>query len=140
MSFLRTLISRRPFHLAQCGQPHKLILIYNSEPDDKVAEALSVRIRDSLRQVHMKVFHTEKIVFSPQVPYTVVITERTLVDGVLQLQHYRPRISEEVHVSNLVERLLTQFGNATRHDALRSSDNLNKNNNDDAKQHEPAGS
>lgn len=98
----------RAIHLTNSVNPHKLILIY-LEHKNKVAMALAERIRRELRQAHLNALQTDQIVYSPQVPYTVVITGRTMTDGVLQLQHFKPKIKEEVHVSNLTERLTLQM-------------------------------
>lgn len=95
----------RAIHLNQCSPPHKLILVY-AEYKSPLTEALAKRVRNELRAVYLNAMETDKIVESPQVPYTVIITEQTLVDGVLHLRHFNPKISEEVHVSQLADRLL----------------------------------
>lgn len=90
--------------------PHKLILVYSEEPQNKVAAALSKRIQKELQDVHLNAWTTDKLVESAQVPYTVIITNRTMSDGVVELQHFNPKIREEVHVSSLTDRLLAQTG------------------------------
>lgn len=98
----------RPLHLNSKALPHKLVLIYLEQQTRKnqVAQALAKRICRELNEVHLNAQQTDKIIESPQVPHTVKITERTLSDGVLLLQHFKPKIDEEVHVSQLRERLL----------------------------------
>lgn len=88
------------------------MLIY-SEYASKLSGALTKRIQDELRAAHVTALQTDKIIDCPQVPFTVVIKERTMEDGVLELQHQKPRIREEVHVSDLTERILLQTGFAT---------------------------
>lgn len=87
----------------------KLILIY-SEYQSKLSEALSKRIQEDLKAAHMVALQTDKVIDCPQVPFTVVIKERTMEDGVLELQHQKPRIREEVHVRDLTGRILLQTG------------------------------
>lgn len=94
----------------------KLILIY-SECQNKLTGALSKRIQDELRTANMIALQSDKLIDSPQVPFTVVIKDRTLEDGVLELQHQKPRIREEVHVSDLTERILLQTGAITTREA-----------------------
>lgn len=108
---LGSLISRsfRGIHLNRTSNPHKLILVY-LEHRNKLARALSERICHELREAHLNAQPTDKMVESPHVPYTIVITERTMLDGVARMQHYKPRIYEEVHVSDLKERILQQMG------------------------------
>lgn len=93
-------------------EPKKLILIYLDQTADKniVLKALSNRIKKELHQIHLNALETDKLIQSPQVPYTILISDRTLFDGVVLLKHFEPRINEEVHVSNLTERLLLQTG------------------------------
>lgn len=86
--------------------PHKLILIY-LENRDRVAQALAKRICKELQEVYLNARETDKLIDSPQIPYTVVITDRTMFDGVIGLRHNKPKITEEVHVSNLKDRLLS---------------------------------
>lgn len=94
----------------QSSLPRKLILVY-SEERNKISEALARRIQRELRAAHLNAHvETDSRVVSAQVPYTVVITRRTLEDGVLDLEYQNPKIREEVHVSNLTERLLHQTG------------------------------
>lgn len=98
-------IVRRFIHLNKHPvPPHKLILIY-TEHKDKVSTALAKRLLKELRDSHLNVHQTDKPVHSSQVPYTITITRRSMVDGVLQLRHYKPSISEEVHVTDIKSRL-----------------------------------
>lgn len=90
----------------------RLVLIY-SEYKSKLSGALSKRIQDELKAAHITALQTEKIIDCPQVPFTVVIKERTLDDGVIELQHHKPKIREEVHVSDLTERIQLQTGITT---------------------------
>lgn len=101
----------RKFYTCQAPSPRKLTLIYQ-EYKDRVSDALSQRIQRELQEVHLNAFTTDRLIISPQVPYTVIITQRTMSEGIIDLQHFRPRIREEVHVSNLRERLLVQTGAA----------------------------
>lgn len=94
----------RLIYTNQATTPRKSILIY-AEHRNQVAAALARRIRSELRSIFLNACETEKLVESPHVPCTVVITERTLVDGVLILHHFKPKIKEEVHVSKVAERL-----------------------------------
>lgn len=100
-------LCNRAIHISQSCTPHKLILIYTRHKSP-ITEALAQRVRKELRAVYLNALETDKIVQSPQVPYTVVITDRALVDGVLHLRHFHPRITEEVHVSQLTDKLLQQ--------------------------------
>lgn len=84
-----------------------------SEERNRVSEALAKRIQSELRQAYLNASETDKLIDSSQVPFTVIIKARTLIDGVLELQHFNPKIREEVHVSNLTERLLLQTGAVT---------------------------
>lgn len=96
---------RRCIHLNKPPvPPHKLILIY-PEHKDRVSNALAKRLLKELSDLYLNVFETEKPLYSSQVPYTITITERTMVDGVLELRHHKPTISEEVHVSDIKSRL-----------------------------------
>ena len=61
----------------------------------------------------MNAQQTDKLILSCHVPYTIVITERTMFDGVLKLKHFTPRVDEEVHVSDLRDRILHQMGSVT---------------------------
>lgn len=110
--------SLRLIHTQNSKVAHKLILIYQQHKS-QVTEALARRIQSELRQVHLNALETDKLIASSHVPYTVVITERTLVDGVLELLHHNPRVKEEVHVSSLTDRLLMQSGST----ALRCTSN-----------------
>lgn len=92
----------------QSSIPRKLILLYQ-EDKSELAGALSQRIKKELKEVYLTAHETDKIVDSPVVPYTVIITSRTLVDGVLLLQHNNPKIREEVHVSDLKQKLMLQI-------------------------------
>lgn len=98
----------RSIHLNRSASTHKLILVYLEEQtkENKIAQALAKRICNELNEAHLNVQQTDKIIKSPLIPHTIRITERTLTDGVLLLQHYKPSIDEEVHVSQLKERLL----------------------------------
>lgn len=84
--------------------PHKLILIH-AEHNDQISGALAKRLLKELRDSHLNVRQTDKPVHSSQVPYTITITARTMIDGVLELRHYKPSISEEVHVTDIKSRL-----------------------------------
>lgn len=102
----------RKFYTSPSLNPKRLILVYLEERS-KLSEALAKRIQNDLRKVHLNALETDKIVQSSQVPYTVIINKRTLIDGVLELLHYNPNVKEEVHVSNLTEKLLLQTGSIT---------------------------
>lgn len=97
----------RVIHTNHSFKPHRLILIYREEKG-KLTEALAKRIQHELRQAHLNAMETDMVVESAKVPYTIIISRRTLSDGVLYLQHYSPKIKEEVHVSNLTEKILQQ--------------------------------
>lgn len=113
----------------------RLILIYiDNKPqqtadDDnsnemKILSTLSKRIKKELNQVYLNALETDKLIESPQVPYTVIITQQTLFDGILKLKHFEPKINEEVHVTQLTDRLLLQTGaTALRcyHETVRST-------------------
>lgn len=99
---------QRTLYTSQSSTPRKLILLYLEEKNE-VLEALSNRIQQELKQVYLTALKTDEIIQSPQVPYTVIINKRTMIDGVLELQHYIPDIREEVHVSNLVNRILLSY-------------------------------
>jgi hypothetical protein len=107
MTFLASFITRS-FHLNATASPHKLILIYLEQQtkESQIARALAERICKELNEAYLNAQQTDKIIESPQVPHTVKITERTLFDGVILLQHFKPRIDEEVHVSQLKDKLL----------------------------------
>lgn len=79
----------------------KLVLIYIEAKPSKLVEALAERIQRELRESQVFSSRVDKIMHSPEAPYTVVIDDRTLVDGIVRLKHYRPKIYEEVHVSDL---------------------------------------
>lgn len=95
----------------KCTQlvPRKLILIF-PEYRNRITEALAVRIQRELKSVYLNAMQTDKLIESAHVPYSIIINKRTLQDGVLELKHFDPRIKEEVHVTNLKERLLLQTG------------------------------
>lgn len=102
-------ILRRALYTNQHLTPHKLILVYTEERNE-LSKALVLRIQKELRDVYLNAMETDRVIDSSQVPFTVFITKRTMMDGVVELQHYNPKIREEVHVSNLTERLLLQAG------------------------------
>lgn len=106
----------RYLYTNQSTNLRKLVLIYQEEKG-ALAAALAQRIQRELKEAHFHAMETDTLVDSAQVPYTVIITNRTLSDGVVHLKHFKPKINEEVHVSNLTERLLLQAGAVT----LRSS-------------------
>lgn len=93
------------FHLNYTSNPHRVILIY-LEHKSKLTQALSERICRDLRDVHRYAQLSEKIIDSPYVPFTIMVTERTLQDGVVMLRHFNPRISEQVHISDLKDKIL----------------------------------
>lgn len=98
----------RFFSTNQSATPRKLILLYQEDKTEH-SKVLSQLIEKELKKVYLTAYETDKIVESSQVPYTVIITSRTLVDGVLLLQHYNPKIQEEVLVSDLKRKLLLQM-------------------------------
>lgn len=57
----------------------------------EVAQALANRIRNEVGQVQ------------PGAP-SITITDQTLFDGIVKLNHFRPKVTEEVHVANLSEK------------------------------------
>lgn len=101
LRFMRTFFTNQPV------VDRKLILIFAQE-DNQLSQALADRIKRELRQVNLNAFKTEKLIYSSQVPYTVIITKETLKDGILKLQHHNPKQCEQVHVSDLPERLLLE--------------------------------
>lgn len=97
----------RKLFTSQSSTFRKLILVHLDVKEEiEVARALANRIQSELRASHLNVSQTNELIESSQVPYTIVITDQTISDGVLKLKHYQPRITEEVHVSNLKDRLL----------------------------------
>lgn len=134
---LSTRIAARWIYLNRTSNPHKLILVH-LEHRSKLAQALSERICHELREVHLNAQQTDKIIESPHVPYTVVITERTLFDGVTRLQHYKPRIDEEVHVGDLRDRILQQMGSVTFRGPTTGLANIGPTKIDPANVHRPA--
>lgn len=102
----------RTFYTSQTIVSKKFILVYLEEKNE-LSEALARRIQRDLKENYFNAQEIDKIIQSSQVPYTVIINKRTLTDGVLELKHYNPDIKEEVHVSNLIERLLLQTGSVT---------------------------
>lgn len=97
----------RSLYTNQSLAPRKLVLLYQADKSE-LSNALSQHIKHELKEAHLTAFETDKLVDSPQVPYTIIITDRTMVDGVLLLQHQNPKIQEEVHVSNIKQKLLQQ--------------------------------
>jgi len=98
-------IISRGFHLNKKINPNKLILIYQ-EHKSQISDALAERICTELRESHLNAHPTDAIIHSTHVSYNIVITDRTLTDGVLKLVHFKPRVCEEVHVSEILQRLL----------------------------------
>lgn len=98
----------RSLYTCQLLPPKKFILIYLEERS-KLSEALAKRIQNDLKENDLNAQETDKIFESSQVPYTIIISKRTLIDGVLEVKHYHPSVKEEVHVSNLVNNLLNNF-------------------------------
>lgn len=69
-----------------------------------VSQTLAKRIEADLKSAHFQVSQINKLNEAPKA-FTVIITDRTLEDGVLKLQHIFPNLAEEVHVSDLRDRL-----------------------------------
>lgn len=107
-----TKVFRRHFHLNNKHSPHKLILVHQ-DYRNQLTEALARRICEELRRSHLHAHQTDMIVQSSQVHYNVVITERTLNDGILKLMHHKPKIAEEIHVSDLLKRITPQWSDST---------------------------
>lgn len=99
---------KRSLFTNQSATPRKLILLYQQDKTE-LSQALSQRIKKELKEAYLTAHEIDEIFDSPQVPYTVIITNRTLVDGVLLLQHYNTKIREEVHVSDLKQKLVIQI-------------------------------
>lgn len=83
--------------------PRKLLLIHIENKDCDLISALATRIKKELKDAHINVQETDRFIDSPFVPLTIIIKTKTLQDGILELQHNRPRVKEEVHVSHLVK-------------------------------------
>lgn len=106
------LLLARKIYTNQPSIPRKLILVYlDVNNDTELAIALARRIETELKAVHLNVSQTDKLINSAHIPMTVVVTDQTMIDGVLKLKHFEPSITEEVHISNLKDRLLMQTGN-----------------------------
>lgn len=75
-----------------------------------VAKALSKRIVKEFEESNVTVSPTDEPKASKDAPFTVIITDRTLEIGVIDLLHFTPAIREELHISNLKYRVLLEFG------------------------------
>lgn len=102
---------RRSISDLSAGSKNVIHVYLDKIGQNEVANALAKRIQSELKEAKFNVSLTSVVIKSPQVPYTVMITEQTLDDGVLRLLHFNPCITEEVHVSNLRDKLLLQAGN-----------------------------
>lgn len=71
----------------------------------QVARALSERIRRELREINLVTSESDELTKANDIDFTIMITDQTMNEGIVRLRHRSPKVTEEVHVTNLGERL-----------------------------------
>lgn len=104
---LRFLSCVRRIHLSQVKYFDKEIRIYLDVTQSRlVANALADRIKSELKEANLIVTKTDKLTESPQVPFTIMIDDQTMREGIIKLKYFKPRVTEEVHVTLLKDKLI----------------------------------
>lgn len=90
----------------ECTGKSKILIYLDVTKKIQVAQALADRIKRELKSIELDVSKIDKLGEPLDAPFTVVITDQTMNDGILKLRYRIPKVTEEVHVTSLGERLI----------------------------------
>lgn len=94
------------------SRTHPVIRTQMESIEDKqtlLAEALWKRIADELKESNVEVLHPSSEADGKEL-FSIIISDKTLDYGIVYLQHIKPKVREEIHVSSLRDNILMKLG------------------------------